>query len=199
MQHGPDGLRTGACASEALAAIAHRHQSPHYVRQHLVVDCRAPDASEGDKGGRCSGQALRWPNEEGHTLYAIRAVMSAGTTQRWPRAVFRARHMRGAHSPQVSRITACGVGTCIGTCIGKRNGEERARPACKRDGSLVGRTPVPALRPAAAPRPRCQKPRRRRGTSGRMSTGCQQSSGIRGWYPTRPRCRLGTMASRASS
>lgn len=60
---------------------------------------------------------------ERHTEAGARTRGSA----RWPRAVSRARHMRGAHSPQVSRITACGVGTCIGTCIGKRNGERSAR------------------------------------------------------------------------
>ena len=48
-----------------------------------------------------------------------------------------ARALRGgAHSPQFSRISLWCRDLHLGTCIGKRNGEERARPACK--GRLVG-------------------------------------------------------------
>ena len=48
-----------------------------------------------------------------------------------------ARALRGgAHSPQFSRNSLWCRDLHLGTCIGKRNGEERARPACK--GRLVG-------------------------------------------------------------
>ena len=83
-----------------------------------------------------------WHSPHSHVRFPfsdLRGTSEAGARTRGSAVaarVSRARHMRGAHSPQVSRITACGVGTCIGTYNGKRNGEERARPACK--GRFVG-------------------------------------------------------------
>lgn len=51
------------------------------------------------------------------------------------RRLSRALYMRGAHSPQFSRISLWCRDLHLGTCIGKRNGEEqeraRGRAACK--------------------------------------------------------------------